>query len=31
LFAGGLCKYGKLKMIKMASLLMIIGVAMTLV
>jgi SP family xylose:H+ symportor-like MFS transporter len=30
LFAGGLCKYGKLKMIKMASLLMIVGVVMTL-
>ena len=30
LFAGGLCKYGKLKMIKMANLLMIISVAMTL-
>ena len=29
LFAGGLCKYGKLKMIKMASLLMIVAVAMT--
>ena len=30
LFAGGLCKYGKLKMIKMASFLMIVGITMTL-
>ena len=29
LFAGGLCKYGKLRMIKLASLLMIVAVAMT--